>query len=128
MRKSPTHDIEQYRIVTGSMASTKVDGANGAFIIPMSGGVRLRVVCSDGSGWSESGLPGDPWEHVSVSCADRCPTWLEMDYVKRIFWKDDELVLQYHMPRAEHINIHDFVLHLWRPVGVTIPRPPKECV
>jgi hypothetical protein len=77
-------------------------------------GAMLAVIASCGEGW----------EHVSVSTSTRCPTWDEMEYVKRLFFEDDETVVQYHVPVSEHINLHPFVLHLWRPVGLAIPRPP----
>jgi len=51
-----------------------------------------------------SGGAGDDWEHVSVSCEDRCPTWGEMAKVKSLFWSDNETVLQFHPRRAEYIN------------------------
>lgn len=51
---------------------------------------------------ASSGDPAVPWEHVSVSVsgARRCPTWEEMDAVKRLFWADDETVMQLHVPRT----------------------------
>ena len=69
------------------------------------GNAHLRVVFSDGRGW----------DHVSVSLATRCPTWGEMEYVRRLFFKADETVMQLHVPTTDHINQHDFCLHLWRP-------------
>lgn len=128
MRKSPTRDIEQYRVLTGPLKSHKSDGANGAFLIPCGIGVCLNVICSDGKQWAECGLDGPPWEHVSVSLVHRCPTWNEMDFVKGIFWKDDECVIQFHVPRSEHINCNPNCLHLWKPIGVEIPRPPGATV
>ena len=129
MRKNPTYDIEQDRVTIGPLKSTKACGANGVVLVSCGeNGETLTIICSDGSGWKQEGLPGPVWQHVSVKCRDRTPTWAEMDYVKRIFWRDDELVMQFHVPRADHINIHDHVLHLWFPIGVTIPTPPKECV
>ena len=127
MRRNPTKRIEKYRIVTGPMASDKSYGANGAFFIPYKD-IGLRIVASDGYGWEDSDLPGHPWEHVSVSLENRCPKWDEMDYVKNIFWRDDETVMQFHVPRDQHINHHDFCLHLWKPIGVDIPLPPSVTV
>ena len=128
MRRNPTKNIEQYRVQLGAYGSTKDMGANGAFQVPFDGAL-LRIIASDGSDWKETpGLKGPAWEHVSVSLAVRCPTWKEMDYVKRLFWCDDETVIQYHVPRTEHVNTTDTCLHLWRPVGIEIPRPPKICV
>lgn len=129
MRKNPTKRIEPYRIKSGPLASQSHDGANGAFqfrVGPLS--VRVVVIVSDGTDWDHEKLGPTVWEHVSVSCQSRCPTWEEMDAVKRIFWRDDETVLQFHVPRSDHINVHDNCLHLWKPVGVEIPRPPAECV
>lgn len=128
MRRSPTAEIERYRYTDGPMGTTADMGANGAFAIPLPSGVIVNVIASDGSDWRECDLPGIPWEHVSVSLARRCPTWEEMDAVKRIFWRDDELVIQMHVPRERHVNCHPFCLHLWKPIGVEIPLPPMSTV
>jgi len=90
---------------------------NGAFLI-----VRkeqtLRIIAASGGGW----------DHVSVSLETRCPTWDEMDFIKRVFFKETETAMQLHVPEADHINIHPFVLHLWRPHLRKIPVPPKDFV
>lgn len=121
-------------------------------------GRRLRCIASDGRDWAEPQkrpteeqlrhappakreivrklwgdmkevvLPSPAWEHVTVSTAFGCPRWEEMCFVKDAFWDPGELVLQLHVPTDEHLSIHDFVLHLWKPVGVEIPMPPKICV
>jgi len=121
-------NLEKYRITTGQLASEPSDGVNGAFMVPGPGGVLLGCIVSDGTRWEDCGLPGKRWEHVSVSLQSRTPTWQEMDFVKRLFWDDRETVIQLHVPRQKHINLHDNCLHLWRPVGHTIPLPPKQCV
>ena len=71
---------------------------------------------------------GEPWEHVSVSTPNRCPFWEEMAFVKWLFFEDTETVIEFHVPKAEHINCHPFVLHLWRPTVTVLPMPPSECV
>lgn len=88
---------------------------NGAFMVPscMLGG-WLRILISTGYGW----------EHASVSLYDRCPYWVEMEQVKRIFWRPEETVMQLHVPPEDHINFHPYCLHLWRPTHQVIPRPP----
>ena len=70
---------------------------------------------------------GEGWEHISVSLRDRCPTWTEMCVVKNIFWTEEELVLQFHPPKSEYINVHNFVLHLWKP-PYSVQLPPREFV
>lgn len=58
---------------------------------------------------------GGGWDHVSVSLIHRCPTWSEMCFVKSLFFKDDEWVMQLHPPKSENVNYYKFCLHLWRP-------------
>lgn len=75
MRKRATKKVEQYRIQNGPMASDSSFGNTGAFRIPH-GSALLLIVASDGSDWKQANLPGQPWEHVSVSLPARCPTWV----------------------------------------------------
>ena len=75
---------------------------------------------------------GGGWEHVSVSpCNEKrkaCPTWEEMCEIKDLFWGPDECVIQYHPPKSDYVNRYPYCLHLWRPIGQELPRPPKEFV
>lgn len=89
----------------------------GAFIIPCRGR-DLMVIASYGAGW----------DHVSVSLANRTPNWQEMSYVKSLFWNENECVMQLHVAKSDHINIHNHCLHLWRPQKQEIPIPPKFMV
>lgn len=68
---------------------------------------------------------GGGWEHVSVSLKNRCPTWDEMCIIKDIFWKDDEVVVQFHPKKSEYVNIHPYCLHMWRKIGSEFETPPK---
>jgi len=110
---------EAYRLRSGSFASDARNGNNGAFFVPSRPGQPpFKVIASDGEGW----------EHVSVSLPSRCPTWDEMCKIKTLFWTDDACVMQLHPPRSEWISNHPYCLHLWRPVGQTIPTPPSIMV
>lgn len=97
------------------------EGPNGLFVVRTGPypDQELRIIASR-----------DPrWEHVSVSLPHRCPTWGEMQMVKNLFWDDDEVVMQLHVAKKDHINVHPYCLHLWRPrSGKKIPLPPKEYV
>jgi len=113
------------RVKVGRYASDDSAGCNGLFFIsnmrikaPRDEVRILRVIASDGEGW----------EHVSVSLPHRTPTWKEMDFIKRMFWDDDDCVMQLHPPRGDWVNNHPYCLHLWRPVGDYIPRPPMWLV
>ena len=90
--------------------STDADGNVGAFMIPAEGkttGSKFFVISSDHHGW----------EHVMVSIARelRYPTWPEMNHIKKMFWSDDECVLQYHPPADVKGNNLPSFLHLWKP-------------
>lgn len=78
----------------------------------------LNVIASSGEGW----------DHVSVSSSHGPPTWDQMEVIKRLFFKDDETALQFHVPIAKHINIHNNCLHLWRPHRFRIKLPPEYMV
>lgn len=124
------HVPEKYRLVGGPYGSRKKDGNNGAFLIPAPDGLvvlryndgtvplALTVIASDGEGW----------EHVSVSTPQRCPTWREMDRVKRLFWDDEDTVMQFHAPRSMWVSTHPYTLHLWRPTNTEISLPPPILV
>lgn len=93
----------------------------GIFICPLQtrqGRNVFRVIASNGDGW----------DHVSVSLEHREPTWLEMEYVRKLFFKRHETVMQLHVPESDHISFADHCLHLWRPHDVAIPRPPAWMV
>jgi hypothetical protein len=89
----------------------------GAFWIPYRGLALYVIACS-----------GEGWDHVSASLKNRCPTWEEMEHVKRMFFKDDECAMQLHVPVKDHISFAHTALHLWRPLNCDIPRPPAYMV
>jgi hypothetical protein len=98
------------------------DGGNGVFRFPSPvAGRSLLVIVSTSHGW----------EHASVSLhpsSKRCPTWEEMDAVKRRLWEPHEVAMQLHPPVADHLSYQHSTLHLWRPVDRSLPSPPKWMV
>lgn len=125
MRRIWNH-LDKYRHQTPNYKSQSGDRF-GCFIIPRPSGT-LRVIATDGD-YKAAGLSSDyAWEHVSVSLVDRCPSWEEMDFVKDLFWSPDECVVQYHVPKKDHINRFPYCLHLWRPLEAQLPRPPAGAV
>ena len=116
-------------------------GTHSGACVLKTGSAHLRCIFSNGLGW----------DHVSVSLPTRCPTWAEMEFIKRTFFADDETAMQLHVPLAEHISHHPYCLHIWRPQSAgeiaaireewgdewpygelespgTIPRPPSSAV
>jgi hypothetical protein len=115
------NELDQYRLKNENVLQwygSYGDDKNGVFIIDSPDGVELRMVISSGMGW----------EHISVSTIGRCPQWLEMDYVKRTFFRQNEVAMQLHPAVKDHINVHPYTLHIWRPLRGTIPLPPKFMV
>jgi hypothetical protein len=104
----PYEELRKYLIKHPSIPAP--DPSSGGFF---SMGPLLIVASWDGG-----------WDHVSVSHRNRCPTWSEMEMVKRTFFRDDETAMQLHVPPSDHVNRHKYCLHLWRPHLVDIPRPP----
>lgn len=79
---------------------------------------NLRCIASNGGGWDQ----------LSVSLANRTPTWGEMERMRKIVFRDDEHAYQLGVPEKDHINCHPHCLHWWRPQGMEIPLPPKWMV
>ena len=71
---------------------------------------------------------GGGWDHVSVSYSNKTPTWDEMAEIKNMFFKPDELCIQYHPPEHEYVNFHKHCLHIWRPQWENVPSPPSWMV
>lgn len=76
---------------------------------------------------------GGKWDHVSVhimidDLEMRTPTWDEMCFVKEIFWRHNEWVIQFHPGKSKYINVHPHVLHLWKSQTKAIPHPPINFV
>lgn len=114
---------EKYRITSNSpLASDSSYLNNGAFEIPLSRRTTLFCIASDGEGW----------EHLSVHALSdgklRCPTWSEMCKVKDMFWDGEDCVVQYHPPKSQYVNNHNFTLHIWRPTDSVLPIPPTYLV
>lgn len=129
MKKPFPPETERFREpMTGTPYESRTGDQFGAFYVKAPGGVRLKVIVGDGEDWQAIGLPGEPWEHVSVSAAVRCPTWEEMCFVKRLFFRSDECVVQFHPPESEYVNLHEYCLHLWHCPTIRFPMPPHECV
>jgi len=111
------HVPENLRVKDGPMPSDASFGNNGVFKLRFKKRY-LNVIASDGDGW----------EHVSVSMPDKIPSWEMMCLVKSRFWDDEDAVMQLHPPKSQWISNHNYCLHLWRPINLSIPLPPMYMV
>jgi hypothetical protein len=113
------HLLDTFRVDATATHGWNGDGTCGAFQVPSPiDKAPMTVVASSGDGW----------DHVSVSRTNRCPNWPELEHVRKLFFRDDETVMQLHVPGKDHINLHPNCLHLWRPQNAEIPLPPKFMV
>lgn len=111
------------RIRTGIYGTDEAAGNQGAFLITGPRHDALKIIAAAGLQRIENG-----WEHVSVSCQNRCPTWEEMAFVKHLFWEHTECVVQFHPPSRVYVNEHPFCLHLWRDKRNGHRLPPTQLV
>jgi hypothetical protein len=111
--------INRHRIREGFFANTEADEFNGTAMIPING-LPVKIIFSDGMGW----------QHVSVSLANSTftPSWEIMCKVKKLFWDDDQWVVQFHPAKSEYVNNHPGCLHLFRPTDGVFPVPPAILV
>ena len=57
------------------------------------------------------------WNHVSISCHDRYPTWEEILDARYAFFTEDDEVFQILPPKREYNNLHPNCFHLWHKIG-----------
>lgn len=100
------------------IAQTSEDGGYG--VLFRCGKRFASVIWSDGGGW----------EHVSICPFKRSytPSWDDMCQLKDMFFKEDEIVVQYHPAKSEYVNNMPNCLHLWRSMNSTFPMPPSIMV
>lgn len=113
-------DVERARVQSIPLYSSNPNEPFGYFcmLTPSLIPARMKIIVSDGLGW----------DHVSVSTEGRIPTWTEMEWIRRMFFKPTCCVVQFHPPLKEYINNHHNVLHLWHKQGIEYELPPRECV
>lgn len=109
------YELTPYRDVNwGLRCYGQIGGREvGCFRIPKDG-AQLRVIVSAGGGW----------DHISVSLVDRCPTWEEMEHVRKQIALPHEVWIQFGLPARDHINCHPYCLHWWRPMHREVKLPP----
>ncbi len=120
MRHEPNLRIDQYRDNNNPVGDSPPGVNWGFFRIPRQGDI-LRVMSSGTA--EETG-----WEHISISLKNRCPTWEEMCYVKNLFWREDETVIQFHPKKSKYVNRFPYCLHIWKSLKAEHQLPPDLCV
>jgi hypothetical protein len=125
VKKIVPEELETYRIRDGDYGSDASFGMMGAFKLFSPKDKEPLLVMSSGADRTKNDTG---WEHVSVSAQFSTPTWEEMCWVKDLFWREDETVVQYHPRRSEYVDFHPYCLHLFKPIGIQLPIPPMLLV
>lgn len=68
------------------------------------------------------------WEHLSVSHKNKIPSWLCMEEMKELFFKDDEEAFQFHPKMDNYVNNNEYALHIWRRTDGKMEPPPSILV
>lgn len=55
-------------------------------------------------------------KHLSLSCADRNPTWEEIKEARYRFLDRNKDAYQVLPPPDQYVNIHNFTFHVWQPI------------
>lgn len=122
MKNLFTEEFEKYAVNHPALGMPSEEKNGGCYVVELKNSkgkkINLFIMAAFGEGW----------DHVSVSLKHRCPNWHEMEYIKRMFFKEDEVAFQLHVPAKDHINIHENVLHMWRPQDQEIPMPKEWMV
>jgi len=122
MKISP--ELEKGRFNHGAFASPR-GAPYGVFQIQGPCGMMMTIVATPG--YVDTDYPGsEDWEHVSVS-GRRIPNWEEMCFVRKLFWEEEDWIVQFHPPKTEYVNNHTRCLHLWRYKG-KFPTPASTLV
>ena len=53
------------------------------------------------------------WVHASIARADELPTYGDLTRLHAAVWGHDGYAYQVFAPVSEHVNIHEYALHLW---------------
>lgn len=115
------NELDEYRVQHPFIVKSSTSGAFKVFV----NGRSFMVIASiDNCG--ASGM----MEHISVTMKNqkRCPTWEEMSAIKDMFFLPEEECVQFHPKHSKYVNLHEYCLHIWRPVDGNLrrPEPPEQ--
>lgn len=103
-----------------SRRENRDDERNATYIvIEPKNGRQLTVIISDTNGWDRCQISvygSKKWEVTSV----------EVSYVRDLVFKEDDVVVEYHMKPEGYINVGDCTRNLWRNQREEISQPPLE--
>lgn len=70
---------------------------------------RVRILVSEGPMQNVEGQ----WLHASISREGQMPSYKDLCLLHYAVWGDAGWAYQVFPPHADHVNIHEYALHLW---------------
>ena len=90
----------------------------GTYVEPVRNGLRAIVTVDLMDGWQAG-----HWLHLSISRADRVPTWAELVRARDALGYKEWLFIQMLAPASAWLNVHDYCMHLYHRLDQeTVPR------
>ncbi len=93
------------RLGRGDWATPVPFGPDGWKIVHLGGNSSVIVTCAD----QDDGLD---WIHASIAHTDRMPTYADLKLLHAAVFGDG-WAYQVFAPPSDHVNIHEYALHLW---------------
>lgn len=124
-------EISKFRRIDAELSVIGVsgNGKNGLFRVPFAAvGKRIEPWMPIDYGLLVLISSGCGWDHVSVYLQNRCPTWDEMELIRKMVAEPHETWVQFGVPEKDHISYHPYVLHWWRDQHRGHRLPPSEMV
>ncbi len=84
---------------------------NNNFLVPLNNNKEAFVVASENfMGWNHVSA------HVTESTGEalkRTPSNEEMQFLRNLFFRENDVVLEFHPAKKDYVNNHSYVLHMW---------------
>ena len=81
-------------------------GPDGWTLVRYDGTQSVIITCSDA-------LDGLEWVHASIAGIDQVPSYDDLVLLHEAVWKEKGWAYQPFTPGTEHVNIHNFALHIF---------------
>jgi len=100
------HPLEiRRRLGRGNWSTPVPNGPDGWSFVELSGESTVIATCADAP-------DGFEWLHASIAHADRMPTYADLKLLHAAVFGDG-WAYQVFAPPSDHVNIHEYALHLF---------------
>lgn len=129
MKKSAEH-LSKFRVKDGEAATTDADGMSGNFTFKINDALMQVSSEEDVSGWNHLIVVAFDKSQSSIisrltarQSEPRCPTNEEVMHVKRLFFDDEELCVEFVPSKGCQVPWHHIARHVWCRTFSEFPTP-----